>query len=137
MMAIVVAPQPAPDLLMVDRLLVQCRRQGIKAALVVNKSDLDPALAPELARSYAGADLPVIAISALTGEGLDPLESCLAGETVSLSGQSGVGKSTLTNSLLNVAASYPASWFFNSLLVSLYYFFGKWRSRLSPAGNPR
>lgn len=40
-------------------------------------------------------------------------------------------------SLLNVAASYPASWFFNSLLVSLYYFFGKWRSRLSPAGNPR
>lgn len=104
MMAVVVAPQPAPDLLMVDRLLVQCRRQGIKAALVVNKSDLDPALAPELARSYAGSDLPVIAISALTGEGLGPLESCLAGETVSLSGQSGVGKSTLTNSLLNVAA---------------------------------
>ena len=56
------------------------------------------------AGAYAGADLPVIAISALTGEGLGPLESCLAGETVSLSGQSGVGKSTLTNSLLNVAA---------------------------------
>ena len=32
--------------------------------------------------------------------------------------------------LLNVALSYPASWFFNSLLVSLYFFFGKWRSRL-------
>lgn len=33
-------------------------------------------------------------------------------------------------SLLNVAASYPASWFFNSLLMSLYYFRGKWRGRL-------
>ena len=104
MMAIVVAPQPSPDLLMVDRLLVQCRRQGIKAALVVNKSDLDPDLAPALARAYAGAKVPVLAISALTGEGLEGLEAFLTGKTVSLSGQSGVGKSTLTNSLLDVAA---------------------------------
>ena len=104
MMAIVVAPEPSPDLLLVDRLLVQCRRQGIRAALVVNKCDLDPALAPALARSYKEAEVPVHAISAANGDGLEALERRLDGETVSLSGQSGVGKSTLTNSLLHVSA---------------------------------
>jgi putative MATE family efflux protein len=34
--------------------------------------------------------------------------------------------------LLNVTAGYPASWAFNSLLMSVYYFFGRWRSRLQP-----
>ena len=40
-----------------------------------------------------------------------------------------------TPTLLNVTAGYPASWFFNSLLVSLYYFLGAWRSRLTPVGS--
>ena len=104
LMAIVVAPEPAPDLLLVDRLLVQCRRKEIKTVLVVNKNDLDPSLAATLESAYAGADVPVRAVSALTGEGLDALEACLEGETICLSGQSGVGKSTLVNSLLDVSA---------------------------------
>ncbi|MBQ7736223.1 MAG: MATE family efflux transporter [Oscillospiraceae bacterium] len=32
--------------------------------------------------------------------------------------------------VLNVAVSYPASWIFNSALMTLYFFFGRWRSRL-------
>ncbi len=104
LMAIVIAPEPAPDMLLVDRLLVQCRRQEIKTVLVVNKCDLDPALAPGLESAYSGAEVPVRAVSALTGEGLEALEACMAGETICLSGQSGVGKSTLVNSLLNVSA---------------------------------
>ncbi|MBQ6232372.1 MAG: ribosome small subunit-dependent GTPase A [Clostridia bacterium] len=104
LMAIVVAPEPAPDLLLVDRLLVQCRRQDIRAVLVINKKDLDPALAPALERAYAGADVHVCAVSALSGEGADALEECLSGETICLSGQSGVGKSTLVNCLMNVSA---------------------------------
>ncbi len=104
LMAIVVAPQPAPDLLMIDRLMVQCRKQGIQTVLAVNKTDLDPTLAPALEKAYAKADVRVRAISALTGQGLEQLEDCLSGETVSLSGQSGVGKSTLANSLLHVSA---------------------------------
>ena len=104
LMALVLAPEPAPDLLLVDRLLVQCRRQGLRTVIVVNKTDLDPTLAPALEKAYAGADTRVCAVSALTGEGLRTLEACLAGETICLSGQSGVGKSTLANSLLDVSA---------------------------------
>ena len=104
MLAIVVAPQPEPDLLLVDRLLVQCRRQALKTVLIVNKSDLDPSLAPALSKEYSGAEISVYGISALTGNGLQELRACLEGETICLSGQSGVGKSTLANSLLDVSA---------------------------------
>lgn len=104
LMAIVIAPEPAPDLLLVDRLLVQCRKQGLKAVLTVNKRDLDPRFAERLAPEYRGADVPVCAVSAETGEGLAELRTLLMGETICLSGQSGVGKSTLTNGLLDVNA---------------------------------
>ena len=104
LMAIVIAPEPAPDLLLVDRLLVQCRKQGLKAVLTVNKKDLDLDFADRLRPEYRGADVPVCAVSAETGEGLDGLRALLMGETICLSGQSGVGKSTLTNSLLDVNA---------------------------------
>ena len=36
--------------------------------------------------------------------------------------------------VVNVAWGYPASWFFQSLLFVIYYFTGKWRSRLYPGG---
>ena len=104
LMAIVVAPQPEPDLLMVDRLLVQCRRQGLRTVIIVNKTDLDPELANGLSAEYANADVQVFGVNALSGEGLPALEAGLEGETICLSGQSGVGKSTLTNSLLDVSA---------------------------------
>ena len=104
LMLILTAPEPAPDLLLVDRLLVQCRRQGIKTVIAVNKTDLDQTLVPRLQSDYEGAETPVLPISAKTGAGLEQLEACLVGETICLAGQSGVGKSTLTNSLLHVAA---------------------------------
>ncbi len=104
MMAIVVAPEPAPDLLLVDRLLVQCRRQDIRAALVINKRDLDSSVGEALAHAYRGAGIRVHAVSARTGEGLSALRESLRNETICLSGQSGVGKSTLLNSLLDVSA---------------------------------
>ncbi|MCQ2559006.1 MAG: hypothetical protein MJ135_07795, partial [Oscillospiraceae bacterium] len=40
--------------------------------------------------------------------------------------------------LFNVAIGYPASWFFNSLLVTVYFFLGNWRKRLQqPEGVAR
>ena len=103
-MIIVVAPRPEPDLLLVDRLLVQCRKQGLKMILAVNKTDLDPALTDQLSSDYAGAGITVCGLSALRREGLDGLKALLTGETVCLCGQSGVGKSTLANALMNLSA---------------------------------
>ena len=48
LLLIVVAPVPAPDFMLVDRLLVRARQQELSAVLVVNKCDVDATLAEEL-----------------------------------------------------------------------------------------
>lgn len=102
LMLIVVAPVPAPDWLLVDRLLVQARRQDIRLMLVVTKTDLDASWAENIRRCYAGAELAVIETAAVSGLGLDALRSALRGETACLAGQSGVGKTTLLNAVLGI-----------------------------------
>lgn len=102
LLALVAAPAPAPDWLLLDKLLLGARMQGMRALLIMNKCDLGEEAAEEARLDYAGADLPVIAVSAQRGEGLEELRSLLHGETVCFAGQSGVGKSTLLNRLLGL-----------------------------------
>ena len=54
---IVICPEPAPDMLLVDRLLIQARRQNVRCALIVNKCDLDPALPDRVREEYRDADV--------------------------------------------------------------------------------
>lgn len=102
LLLIVVAPEPAPDLLLVDRIMVRARQQGMRLALVVNKCDLDASLVETLRRQYAGADAQVFAASAAEKRGLEDIRQAMAGELCCLTGQSGVGKSTLLNALLGL-----------------------------------
>ena len=102
LLLIVVSPVPAPDLLLVDRLLVRARQQGMRTLLLVNKCDLDDSLVGELREQYAGADCPVMAVSAVDGRGLEEVRAAMAGELCCLAGQSGVGKSTLINAILGL-----------------------------------
>jgi len=102
LLLIVAAPAPAPDLLLVDRLMVRARQQGMKLALIVNKCDLDEGLFPELEKQYAGADCPVLAVSARQERGLEAVRALMQGEMCCFTGQSGVGKSTMINALLGL-----------------------------------
>ena len=103
LLVVVICPSPEPDLLLVDRLLVRARLQGMKTAIVVNKCDLDDTLVEEIRRQYVGADCPVLAASAKEAHGLDELRALMQGESCCcLTGQSGVGKSTLLNALLGL-----------------------------------
>lgn len=99
LLIIVCAPEPQPDLLLIDRLLIRAQREKIKTALIVNKCDLDPTLAETLKAQYAGAGLPVLPVSARENSGLDALCALMRGELCCLCGQSAVGKSTLLNAL--------------------------------------
>lgn len=101
LLVIVVAPSPEPDLLLVDRMMVRARQQGMALLLVVNKCELDGTLAERLARQYAGAEVPVLAASARSGEGLEQVREAMRGRLCCLTGQSGVGKSTILSRLLN------------------------------------
>ena len=102
LLLIVVAPVPEPDLMLVDRLMIRARAQGMDMVLVINKCDLDESLAEELRRQYAGAEVPVCAVSAVNESGLDELRALMGSRLCCLTGQSGVGKSTLLNALLGL-----------------------------------
>jgi ribosome biogenesis GTPase / thiamine phosphate phosphatase len=86
----------------IERYLAMAWESGAQPVVVLNKSDLCPAVAARLAEAEGVAiGAPVYAISSLLGEGLEQLESeILPGQTVALLGSSGVGKSTLINRLL-------------------------------------
>ena len=96
---VVAAASPDPDLLLLDRMLIAARQAGITPVVAVNKADLDPARAEEIARAYESAAYGAFLVSARSGEGIEALRAALAGRVHALSGQSGAGKSTLINAL--------------------------------------
>ena len=102
-LVIVVAPVPEPDLLLVDRQVSRAFAQGMDVVMVVNKSDLDAGLAESMRAEYAGAGIRVIAASAKKKTGLDEVREALGGDALCcFTGQSGAGKSTMLNALLDL-----------------------------------
>jgi ribosome biogenesis GTPase len=89
----------------IERYLAVVRSGGVAPVVVLNKADL---LADPLERAHevwaVAPGVPVVAISATTGAGLDEVGAhLLPGRTAVLLGSSGVGKSTLLNALLGEA----------------------------------
>lgn len=99
---LVVAPQPAPDLLLIDTLIVMAVKQGIQPALVVNKCDIESGLFDRIREEYAALGVPMLKVSAQTGEGIDELRALLRTGICCLAGQSGVGKSTLLSAATGI-----------------------------------
>ena len=86
---------PVTEPFLIDRVLAIARLQNVPALVVVNKDDLAPA--QPLAEIYRRAGVPVLVTSAETGEGIEALREALAGKLSCLTGNSGVGKSSLLN----------------------------------------
>jgi ribosome biogenesis GTPase / thiamine phosphate phosphatase len=89
----------------IERYLVMAWESGAAPAVVLNKSDLCDDVHSRVAEVAAvAAGVPIHVMSALTGDGVDAVESYSgAGKTLALLGSSGVGKSTLINRLLGEA----------------------------------
>ena len=101
LLAVVVAPAPAPDLFMVDRYLCAAASNSIHALLVLNKADL-PGRAELLAslQPLQAAGYPIVECTARGDGDVAALATALAGHTSALVGQSGVGKSSLVGQLV-------------------------------------
>ena len=87
----------------IERYLVVARQSGARPVIVLNKADLadKDELAGRIAQLGLRSRAPVLAVSAMTGDGLAEMADWVAaGETGVLIGSSGVGKSTLVNRLI-------------------------------------
>lgn len=98
---IVFAVEPMCDFLLLDQYLAICENNHINAALILNKADLtaNPAVLTEL-QIYQQAGYTLYTVSAIEQTGLTELKLALKDKISILTGQSGVGKSSLTNALL-------------------------------------
>ena len=101
---IVTVNHPQTSTTFIDRFLASAEAYRVPVVLVFNKSDLldaDEARYQQmLITLYEAIGYECRAISAATGEGVDGLRSLLEGKITLLSGNSGVGKSTLINRLV-------------------------------------
>lgn len=107
--AVIPCAAPEPDLLTADKLTVIAENYGIETVVVVNKADLNPARAEELAAIYKTAGFSVFLLSCETGDGIDALNRYIEdlssttkeGSHISgaFAGVSGAGKSTLMTAL--------------------------------------
>ncbi len=100
LMIITSAAEPRLKPNLIDRLLVTAEKSGIRPIICVNKIDLvDPAELMPLVGVYAQLGYDVVFTSATTGLGVDRLREQLAGAQSVVTGQSGVGKTSLLNAV--------------------------------------
>ena len=99
---VVSSKDPKPDLLMLDKQLVFAEFLGIKAIIVLNKTDLDKDKQfMHIKEVYEKVGYTVIETEAKSQKGVEELKQALTGNINAFSGNSGVGKSTLINAIFN------------------------------------
>ena len=111
---VVTLAHPVTSTTFIDRFLATAEAYNIPPLLLINKVDLltaddDRELLDALTYLYQSIGYPVLHISAKTGAGLDQLRDALRDKVSLLSGNSGVGKSTLINDLVPEAKARTAS----------------------------
>jgi ribosome biogenesis GTPase len=91
------AAMPVTEPFLIDRMTAAAELVGAEPIICLNKCDL--ADADELYEIYSRAGFRVFRVSAETGAGTDALHGALRGLTSALTGNSGVGKSSILNAL--------------------------------------
>jgi len=89
---------PAPNFLLVDKLIANAERENIDVLICVNKTDIKTDA--QVAEIYQKSGFRVIPVCAALEQNLDNLAEALSGKVTVLAGNSGVGKSSILNLLM-------------------------------------
>lgn len=97
---VVSAKKPNPDLLMLDKQLAFAEFLNIEPVIIINKIDLDSAVAERIEKIYSNIGYKVIQTNAKDLENnIQEVNDILKNNVSVFSGNSGVGKSTLINGI--------------------------------------
>lgn len=110
-LVVVASVSPLPDWFIVDRYLCAAELMGVNPILIFNKIDLlagHGITIPEL-QEYRDIGIPVFECSAEKGKGIRKLRKALSGQRTIVVGQSGVGKSSLINKLIDESQQRTAN----------------------------
>ena len=88
---------PVTDPFLIDRMTSLAESKGCDSIICINKCDLERA--DDLFDIYKAAGFPTVRVSAETGEGIEELASLIFGKVSAFTGNSGVGKSSILNTL--------------------------------------
>ena len=92
--------KPKPNFNLLDRFLIMMGQQELPCIICFNKQDIDEeGEGTEYERIYTSCGYRTLSVSAKTGEGIAELKELLAGKNTTVAGPSGVGKSSIVNSL--------------------------------------
>ena len=101
---IITVSNPTTHTIFIDRFLATAEAYRIPVKIVINKTDSynedDTEYMNALIHLYDTIGYDCFKVSALTGKGIEEIKSLLKGKITLLSGNSGVGKSTLINTIL-------------------------------------
>ena len=101
---LVTVSHPETSTMFIDRFLASAEAYSVPVTLVFNKKDTltddELRLQQMMMTLYDTVGYPCFAVSATTGEGVEAVRAVLQGKITVLSGNSGVGKSTLINNIL-------------------------------------
>jgi len=99
---VVAVKSPSPDFFLLDKLLITAEKKGLDAIICINKIDLDAEGAyRKIVQAYEKAGYKIILSSLKTETGFGALKEAMAGRISVLAGQSGVGKSTMLNKIMD------------------------------------
>jgi len=97
MVIVASAAIPVTDPYLIDRMTAIAFKKACDVIICINKCDLDPA--KKLYDIYSATGLTTVRTSAETGQGLQLLSEMICGKISAFTGNSGVGKSSILNTL--------------------------------------
>jgi ribosome biogenesis GTPase len=99
---VVAMNSPKIDRGLLDKLLITAEQKGIEVGIIINKIDLDEEEEYKLLiNDYINTNYKILLLDSINGIGFEEFDEILRGKTTVFAGQSGVGKSTILNEIMN------------------------------------
>ncbi len=99
---IVVSPEPKPDFILIDKLVVNALSRDLEIIFAINKADIEDGLFELVKKEYKDVPAKFYKVSASANIGLKEFSDEISGKLVLFAGQSAVGKTSLVNGLFGL-----------------------------------